>query len=155
LQRSGRRSIVLAGMSGVRAATGLCGRSRECDALDELLESARAGRSSVLVIRGEPGVGKTALLNYVAERSSACRLARVGGVESEMALAFAGLQQLLGDWTPERAEQLPGPQKDALRRAFGLMEGPAPEAFLVGLAALSLLSEVADERPLVCLVDDV
>ena len=72
-----------------------------------------------------------------------------------MALAFAGLQQLLGAWTPERAGRLPGPQKDALRRAFGLMEGPAPEGFLVGLAALSLLSDVAEERPLVCLVDDV
>ena len=72
-----------------------------------------------------------------------------------MEFAFAGLQQLLGAWTPERAEQLPGPQNDALRLAFGLMDGPAPEGLLVGLAALSLLSKVAEERPLVCLVDDV
>ena len=138
-----------------RTATVLLGRNEECRALDWLLDAARAGRSSSLVIRGEAGVGKTALLDYVAERASGCRLARVRGVESEREFAFAGLLQLCGGSTLERAERLVAPQRDALMRAFGLMDGPAPEGFLVGLAALSLLSEVAEEQPLVCLLDDV
>ena len=142
-------------MYGERAPTVLLGRSEECRALDRLLDAARAGRSSTLVICGEAGVGKTALLDYVAERASGCRLARVRGVESERGFAFAGLLQLYGGSTLERAERLPTPQQDALMRAFGLMDGPAPEGFLVGLAALSLQSELAEERPLVCLFDDV
>jgi DNA-binding CsgD family transcriptional regulator len=137
-----------------RAATGLRGRSAECRALDRLLESARAGHSATLVLRGEAGVGKTALLDYVVERASDCRLARVASVESEMGFAFAGLMQLLHGVTLDDAEQLPAPQRDALRRAFGLIDGPAPEGFLVGLAALGLLSQMAEERPLVCVVDD-
>jgi DNA-binding CsgD family transcriptional regulator len=136
------------------AATGLQGRSAECRALDRLLESAHAGAGATLVLRGEAGVGKTALLDYMAERASGFRLARVAGVESEMGFAFAGLLQLFGGAMLERAEQLPAPQRDGLRRAFGLIDGPAPEPFLVGLAALSLLSQVAEEQPLVCLVDD-
>jgi DNA-binding CsgD family transcriptional regulator len=141
-------------MLGERAATGLRGRSAECRALDRLLESARAGHSATLVLRGEAGVGKTALLDYVVGRASDCRLARVAGVESEMGFAFAGLMQLLREVRLDDAEHLPGPQRDALRRAFGLIDGPSPEAFLVSLAALNLLCEVAEERPLVCLVDD-
>jgi DNA-binding CsgD family transcriptional regulator len=137
-----------------RAATGLRGRSAECRALDRLVESARAGHSATLVLRGEAGVGKTALLDYVVERASGCRLARVAGVESEMGFAFVGLMQLFGGSVLERVEQLPAPQRDALRRSFGLVDGPAPETFLVGLAALSLLSQIAEERPLVCLIDD-
>ena len=102
---------------------------------------------------GEPGVGKTALLDYVAGQASACRLVRAAGVQSEMELAFAGLQQLCAPLL-DHLDRLPVPQRDALRTAFGLSSGSAPDRFLVGLAVLSLLSEVAAERPLVCLVDD-
>jgi AAA ATPase domain len=140
-------------MSGERAVT-LRGRSAECRALEVLLESARAGDSATLVLRGEAGVGKTALLDYVAERASGCRLARVAGVESETGFAFAGLMQLLRGVGLDDAEHLPAPQRDALLRAFGLTDGPAPETFLVSLAALNLLCQVSEERPLVCLVDD-
>ena len=122
--------------------------------LDRLLESVRAGLSAALVLRGEAGVGKTALLDYVAERASGCRLARVASVESEMGFAFVGLMQVLRGVRLDDAEHLPGPQREALRRAFGLIDGPAPEPFRVNLAALNLLCEVAEERPLVCLVDD-
>jgi DNA-binding CsgD family transcriptional regulator len=132
----------------------LRGRRAECEALDELLAGSRAGHSSVLVLRGEPGAGKTALLDYVVERAWGCRIARTGGVESEMELAFAGLQQLCAPML-DRVEHLPAPQRDVLRLAFGLSEGAAPDRFAVGLAVLSLLSEVAEERPLICLVDDV
>ncbi|MET0227600.1 MAG: AAA family ATPase, partial [Actinomycetes bacterium] len=129
------------------------GRGRECDLLDRLLDSVRAGESRVLVVSGEPGVGKTALLNYLVEQASGCRMAHAAGVESEMELVYAGLHQLL---TPmlDRLERLPAPQANALRMAFGLSPGSAPDRFLVGLAALSLLAEVAEEHPLVCLVDD-
>jgi DNA-binding CsgD family transcriptional regulator len=141
-------------MPGERAATALRGRSEECRALDRLLDEARNGRSSALVIRGEAGVGKTALLDYLGERASECAVARIGGVESEMSFAFAGLLQLTGSSMLENVEHLATPQRDALRRAFGLMDGPAPELFLVSLGALSLLSRVAEERTLVCLIDD-
>ena len=107
----------------------------------------------MLVVRGEPGVGKTTLLEYVAGRARGCQLARATGVQSEMELAFAGLHQLCAPMLG-RAERLPFPQQDALRTAFGLAAGPPPDRFIVGLAALSLLSEVAGERPLVCLIDD-
>jgi DNA-binding CsgD family transcriptional regulator len=133
----------------------LLGRRVECVELDRVLQGAREGRSSVLVVRGESGVGKSVLLDYVAEQASGCRVARAGGVESEMELPLAGLQQLLGASMLERAGHLPLPQRHALRLAFGLSEGPAPDRYLLGLAALSLLSDVAEERPLVCVVDDV
>ena len=107
----------------------------------------------MLVVRGEPGVGKSALLDYLAGRAPGCRVARAVGVESEMELAFAGLHQLLAPML-DRLDRLPGPQREALRTAFGLSAGPAPDRFLVGLAVLGLLSEVAAERPLVCVVDD-
>ena len=131
----------------------LRGRRRECEALDRLLDSVRAGRSGALVVRGEPGVGKTALLEYVVERSSGCRVARAEGVQSEMELPFAGLHQLSAPLLAWR-ERLPGPQRDALGTAFGLSAGEAPDRFLVALAVLSMLSEVAGEQPLVCVVDD-
>ena len=131
----------------------LLDRRREREVLDRLLEAVRGGRSRVLVLRGEPGVGKSALLEYVVEQASGCRVARAGGVQSEMELAFAGLQQLCAPML-DRLERLPPPQRDALGTAFGLTTGVAPDRFLVGLAVLGLLSEVADERPLVCLVDD-
>jgi DNA-binding CsgD family transcriptional regulator len=141
-------------VAGKHLGERLQGRRAECAALDEVLDGARTGHSGVLVVRGEPGVGKTVLLDYVADQASGCQVARASGVESEMELAFSGLQQLLGSSMLERAERLPPPQRDALRLAFGLAEGPAPDRFLVGLATLSLFSDVADESPLVCLVDD-
>src|SRR3954468_19993927 len=132
---------------------GWLGRRSESDTLDRLLEAVRAGESRALVIRGEPGVGKTALLEYVAEHATACRVARAAGVQAEMELAFAGLHQLCAPML-DRLDRLPGPQRDALGTAFGLTTGHAPDRFLVGLAVLSLLAEVAAERPLVCLIDD-
>jgi predicted ATPase len=121
----------------------LRGRGEQCQTIDQLLDGIRGGRSFALVIRGEPGVGKTALLDYVAERSSACGVARVGGLESETEFAFAGLVQLFGGQMLERADQLPARQRDALRRAFGLMDGAAPANFLVGLAALTASSRTS------------
>src|SRR5262245_22860983 len=131
----------------------LYGRRRERAVLDELLEQVRRGHSAVLVMSGEAGVGKTALLEYVAARARGCRLARVTGVQSEMELAFAGLHQLCAP-VLGLAECLPVPQREALRTAFGLAEGPPPDRFLVGLAVLGLVCEVAEERPLVCVIDD-
>src|SRR5712671_1558138 len=139
--------------SGSGRLLSLYGRRRECAVLDELLEQVRRGRSAVLVMRGEAGVGKTALLEYVAGRARGCRLARATGVQSEMELAFAGLHQLCAPML-SCAERLPVPQREALRTAFGLTQGPPPDRFLVGLAVLSLLAEVAAERPLVCVIDD-
>jgi hypothetical protein len=139
--------------SGSGRLLSLYGRRLECAVLDELLEQVRRGRGTVLVLRGEAGVGKTALLEYVAGRARGCRLARVTGVQSEMELAFAGLHQLCAPML-SRAERLPVPQREALRTAFGLAGGPPPDRFLVGLAVLSLVSEVAAERPLVCVIDD-
>src|SRR3954447_18444232 len=132
---------------------GLLGRRSESETLDRLLEAVRAGESRALVIRGDPGVGKTALLEYVVEHAMGCRVARAAGVQAEMELAFAGLHQLCAPML-DRLERLPGPQRDALGTAFGLSAGPAPDRFFVGLAVLSLLAEVAEERPLVCAVDD-
>ena len=132
----------------------LRGRRAECGVLDGLLEGVRGGRSAALVVRGEAGVGKTALLDYAVESAPDLMSVRAAGVESEMELAFAGLHQLCGPML-DRLGRLPGPQRDALRIAFGLEEGPAPDRFLVGLAVLSLLSEAAGDRPLVCVVDDV
>ncbi|MFC6083997.1 AAA family ATPase [Sphaerisporangium aureirubrum] len=131
----------------------LLGRQAECAAIDAVLESARDGQGSVLVVRGETGVGKTALLDRGAARASAFRLARVAGVESESELMGAGLQQLLGPLI-EKARRLPGPQREALETTLGLQEGPAADRFLVGLAVLGMLSELADQRPLLVVVDD-
>jgi DNA-binding CsgD family transcriptional regulator len=132
---------------------GLLGRRGERAALDRLLDRARAGSSAVLVMRGEPGIGKTALLEYAAGRASDFRILRAWGVEPEMELPFAGLHQLclpmLG-----RLDRLAGPQRDALRTVFGMRAGTAPDRFLVGLAVLSLLADTADNQPLACLVDD-
>ena len=143
------------GMPGDQSAPRLRGRRAEGVALDRVAEEVRSGRSSVLVLRGEPGVGKSVLLDYLADRASGCRVARAGGVESEMELPLAGLQQLVGASMLERVDHLPAPQQRALRLAFGLSEGPAPDRFLLGLAALSLLSDAAETRPLVCVIDDV
>ena len=131
----------------------LLDRLPERAALGQLLDAARAGRSGVLVMRGEPGVGKTALLEYAIESAAGLRIARVAGVESEMELAFAALQQLCAPMLDKLAG-LPDPQRDALGVAFGLNIGAAPDRFLVGLAALSLLTEVAEQQPLLCVIDD-
>jgi hypothetical protein len=140
--------------SSSAASPRLLGRRAESVALDRVVEEVRSGRSSVLVVRGEPGVGKSVLLDYLVDRASRCRVARAGGVESEMELPLAGLQQLVGAWMLERVDRLPAPQQLALRLAFGLSEGPAPDRFLLGLAALSLLSEAAEQGPLACVIDD-
>jgi DNA-binding CsgD family transcriptional regulator len=131
----------------------LLGRRSECDALDQLLASVRAGQSRVLLVRGEAGVGKSSLLAYLLASASGCRVARATGVESEMELAFAGLHQLCAPFV-DRIELLPAPQRDALGIAFGLSKGEPPDRFLVGLAVLSLLADVAEEAPLLCVVDD-
>ena len=125
----------------------------QCSSLDRLVDAVRAGEGRALVVRGEPGVGKTTLLDYLAGRAGGCRVARVAGVQSEMELAFAGLHQLCAPLLDQPAA-LPAPQQDALRTAFGLTAGPPPDRFLVGLAVLSLLSEVAAEQPLICVIDD-
>jgi hypothetical protein len=131
----------------------LRGRRRECDAPDRMLEGTRSGSSGALVVRGEAGVGKSALLAYTAERASGFRVARAAGVQSEMELALAGLHQLRARLLG-RLERLAAPQRDALATAFGLSAAAPPDPFLVGLGVLSLFSEVAAERPLLCLVDD-
>jgi DNA-binding CsgD family transcriptional regulator len=133
----------------------LHGRSDECAQLDGLLEDALAGRSGALILSGEAGVGKTALLGYAiaSASASALRVVRVAGTESEMELAFAGLHQLCAPML-DRLERIPDPQSDALQTTFGLSADAVPDQFLVGLAVLNLLSEVAQERPLLCVIDD-
>jgi DNA-binding CsgD family transcriptional regulator len=131
----------------------LVGRLTERSALDSMIASARGGMGSALVLRGEPGIGKTALLEYAIESASGFQIARAAGVESERELPFAALHQLCSPMLDQLA-RLPGPQRDALGVAFGLRAGAAPDRFLVGLAVLSLLSEVAAEQPALCLVDD-
>src|SRR6266581_5501609 len=158
-----RRSQLVAGNIGagqmathfpVRGGTTeLKGRRLERRVLDRLVDAVRAGESRALVVAGEPGVGKTALLDYLAGRASGFRVVRTAGVQSEMELAFAALHQLCAPML-DRAGRLPFPQREALRTAFGLSADPAPDRFLVGLAVLGLLSETAGERPLVCVVDD-
>src|SRR3954447_19674953 len=148
-----QRSRVDLGMLATDPGAALRGRHSECEALDRLVTGAREARASALVLRGEAGIGKSALLEYVARVSTGCRTARAAGIESEMELAFAGLQQLCSPFLDHLAH-LPEPQREALGTAFGLRAGDAPDRFLIGLGVLSLLSDVADERPLVCTVDD-
>jgi DNA-binding CsgD family transcriptional regulator len=132
----------------------LRGRRAECLQLDRLLTGMRGGgHSAVLVLRGEAGIGKTALLQYTAERAEGCRVLRSLGIESEMELPFAGVHALCAPLL-DGLESLPPPQRDALRTAFGMSSGSRPDRFLVGLALLSLLSNTADEQPLLCLIDD-
>jgi DNA-binding CsgD family transcriptional regulator len=138
------------------AATGaseFLNRNSEREHLDALVADVRAGRSAVLVLRGEAGVGKTALLRYVAHQASGFRVAQVAGVEAEMELPFAGMHQLCAPML-DRLDALPAPQREALRVALGVATGSPPDRFFISLAMLSLLSAVADERPLLCLVDD-
>src|SRR6266702_4053376 len=132
---------------------GMLDRSRERDVLDQLVGGVRAGQSRVLVLRGEAGIGKTALLEHLLAAAEGCRIARAAGVESEMELAFAGLHALCAPMLG-RLGQLPLPQRGALNTAFGMSAGPPPDRFLVGLAVLSLLADAAEEQPLLCIVDD-
>ena len=127
----------------------LLGRADECALLDDLIDDLRRGESRSLVLRGEAGIGKTALLQYLVESAAGLKVARAVGVESEMELAFASLHQLCAPLL-DRLERLPGPQRDALGTVFGLTAGPAPDRFLVGLAVLSLVSEVAERATRCC-----
>ena len=131
----------------------LHGRRHERQAVDQLLAAARSGRSGALVVRGEPGIGKSALLDYATDSASGFRVARATGVQSEMELAFAGLHQFCGQMLG-RLHRLPGPQRDALSAAFGLTDGGAPDRFLVGLAVLGLFNEVVEDGPLLGVVED-
>ncbi|MEN4475501.1 helix-turn-helix transcriptional regulator [Mycolicibacterium cosmeticum] len=137
--------------SGFRAV--LLGRRTECEILDDLVSAVRDGRSQVLVLHGEAGIGKTALLKYLAGKATDCQVVRVVGAESEMDLAYSGLHQLCAPHL-DRLARLPEPQHRALSTALGMGIGAAPDRFLVGLAALSLLAESAAQRPLICVVDD-
>src|SRR4051794_5417975 len=137
-----------------RPPFGLLGRRREREALDGLVEGVRAGQSRILVVRGEAGIGKTALLEYLAAGASTrCRVLRAAGVESEMELPFAGVHALCASML-DRIGLLPRPQREALNTAFGLDAGPVPDRFMVGLAVLGLLADAAEQQPLVCVVDD-
>src|SRR5216683_1964874 len=136
-----------------RPAAALTGRRSERDVLDRLIDAVGAGESGALVLRGEPGVGKTALLEYLVEQAPGFRVVRAAGVQSEMELAYSGLQQLLASLL-DRLDGLPAPQSEALRTAFGLSSGRPADRFFLGLAVLSLLSDVAEEQPLLCVVDD-
>ncbi len=140
-------------MSNTVQALRLRGRRAECTALDRLTSLARSGQSQVLVLRGEAGIGKTALLEFVAERAPGFRAARVSGVESEMELAFAALHQLCVPLL-DCLDDLPAPQRDALEIALGRSAGPAPDRFLVGLAVLNLIGGATKRKPLLFLVDD-
>ncbi|MFD7406764.1 ATP-binding protein [Streptomyces sp. NPDC059866] len=141
------------GMPAIDSQVALRGRDRELAALEQVLATARAGNSAVLVLRGEAGIGKTALLDHAERSAVGFRTAVVAGIESEMELPFAGLHQLCSPMLG-RLDQLPAPQRDALSVAFGLREGEAPNRFLVGLAVIGLLAGAAGDRPLACLVDD-
>jgi DNA-binding CsgD family transcriptional regulator len=134
-------------------ASGFLDRTGEREVLDRLLAQGREGQSAVLVIRGEAGIGKTALLRYTARQASGFRVAQVTGVEAEMELPFAGIHQLCAPVLDE-LDALPPAQRDALKVALGLAAGEVPDRFLVGLAVLGLLSAVAEKRPLLCLVED-
>ncbi len=131
----------------------MLGRAAETGALEGVLAAVRDGLSGVLVLRGDPGVGKTALLDWAAGRAGGMRLARVAGVQAEMGMGFAGLHQLLVPFLAG-LDELPGPQRQALGSAFGLVAGPAPDRFLVGLAALTLLTDAAADSPVLCVIDD-
>jgi AAA ATPase domain len=139
--------------SGPGRHTHLLGRARECAVLDGLIGDISRGESRCLVLWGEAGIGKTALLKYVVESAPDVTLLRAVGVESEMELAYAGLHQLCAPLL-DHPRDLPAPQRQALEVVFGLSVGPVPDRFLVGLAVLTLVSEAAEERPLLCVVDD-
>ena len=133
--------------------TGLRGRTSECALLDGVVAAIRRGESRSLVLRGEAGIGKTALLEDLISSASGLTVVRAVGVEAEMELAYASLHQLCGPLLG-RLDKLPAPQRQAIEIVFGLSAGPASDRFFVGLAVLSLFSAVAERRPLLCIVDD-
>ncbi|HET7739771.1 MAG TPA: AAA family ATPase [Mycobacterium sp.] len=141
-------------MAANRPRQPLHGRARECAVLRDLLTGVKAGSGQVLLLRGEAGVGKTALLDFAVEQSAGFRISRVAGVESDMELAFAGLQQLCAPLM-DHIDEIPEPQREALAVAFGRGVGPTPERFLVGLAVLSLMAVAASRQPLLFVIDDV
>src|SRR3954453_5063468 len=143
----GGRSREPAGRAGLR------GRGSECALLDELVAAIRRGESQSLVLRGEAGIGKTALLEYLIASAPDATIVRAVGVQSDMELPYAALHQLCGPLL-DRLKALPVPQRRAMEIVFGVTAGEAPDRFLVGLAVLSLFSEVAEQRPLLCVVDD-
>ena len=132
----------------------LIDRYAERGLLDSVLHDVRSGQSRVLVLHGDPGVGKSALMDYVARQAAGCRVVRAAGVECEMELAYAALHQLCIPLL-DRLDHIPAPQRDALSIAFGMSTGQAPDRLVIGLAVLSLFSDVAEARPLVCLIDDL
>jgi DNA-binding CsgD family transcriptional regulator len=140
-------------LHGSAGLSGLRGRASECALLDELVSALRAGESRSLVIRGEAGIGKTALLEYLIGSAPDLTVVRAVGVESEMELAYASLHQLCAPLL-DRLGPLPAPQRQAVEIVFGLSSGAAPDRFLVGLGVLSLVSDLAEERPLLCVIDD-
>ena len=139
--------------SAERRAPVFRGRTTERDRLARLLDQVRSGESAALVVRGEAGIGKTALLDQCAGMAAGFQVARIAGTQSEMELPFAALHLLCAPFLG-KAEALPDPQRNALQVAFGLLSGDPPDRFLVGLATLGLLAEVAQKRPLLCVVDD-
>jgi DNA-binding CsgD family transcriptional regulator len=145
----GEVRVVPAGQARAR----LRGRRREQQQLGQLVTGIRSGRSGALVVRGEAGIGKTALLEYLIEQATGCMVARATGAQAEMELPFAGLQQLLGSMLGA-LERLPDPQREGVEVAFALRSGPAPDRYAVGLAVLGLLAEATEQAPLVCVVDD-
>ena len=140
-------------MAGGGAARELRGRRGECAVLDRLVVDVRSGRGRALLIRGEAGIGKSALLSHLDAGATGCRVARATGVESEMELPFAGLHQLCAPMLDQR-DHLPGPQREALAVSFGYRGGAPPDRFLIGVAVLNLLTVVSEDRPLLCLIDD-
>ena len=140
-------------LPGPGRRTSLRGRPSECTLLEDLIYAIRRGESRSLVLRGEAGIGKTALLEYLVEAASGLTVVRAVGVESEMELPFASLHQLCAPLL-DRIERLPAPQRQALEVVLGLRADAAPDRFLVGLGVLTLFSDVAEERPLLCVVDD-
>lgn len=132
----------------------LIDRFAERSLIEGVVRDVRSGHSRVLVLHGDPGIGKSALIEHAARHTHGCRVLRAAGVESEMELAYAALHQLCMPML-DRLDHLPVPQRDALRTAFGLSAGPAPDRFLIGLAVLSLFSEVAEDQPLLGLIDDL
>src|SRR5260221_3443952 len=131
----------------------LLGRSKECEVIDRVLHAARSGRGGTILVHGEPGIGKSALLDYAAGAATGFQVLRAVGSEAEVDLAFAALQQLCAPCLAS-LERLPAPQRDALRVALGHTTGPAPDRLLIGLALLSLLSQLSSEHPVLCIADD-
>src|ERR1041384_3888245 len=136
-----------------RGHSGLVGRESECRVLDQLVAAVRAGESRVLVLHGAPGAGKTALLEYLESAATGIRVLRAAGVESEMELTHTTLHHLC-EPVLDRLSGLPAPQREALETVFGMRAGAPPNRFLVGLAVLSLLSDVSAEGPVLCVIDD-